>query len=259
MPSLSPLLLSQAAAVSSSSTPTPAANATAVPTAGATAAPTSVATSGPLSTSNTFPAVGGITYSLTFTGTPNPNGATFNTVGYNYNPSPPLVVPTNAPSSQPAPPSGVTPVVVYALTLSSATTVTINNNPTQVWSGVPALPAGKGYYSYFADITAGSPNGYQGPVRPGQWCRYDWREWWWVRNADVGGRRYLHHRVGLLLAHLESSSARCCAAVPHHVNEVGGRSADPRFNRRGDLGFPLTFLALVASCGSTNANLLPRI
>jgi hypothetical protein len=75
-------------------------------------------------------------------------------------------VPTNAPSSQPSPTGGATPVVVFAFAFTSATSVTINNNPTQVWSGVPALPAGKGYYSYFADITAAAPNGYSGPFVP---------------------------------------------------------------------------------------------
>jgi hypothetical protein len=119
-----------------------------------------------LNTSNTFPTVGGITYSLTFTGAPSPNGATFSTTGYNYNPSPPLAVPTNAPSSQPSPTGGATPVVVFAFTFTSATSVTINNGPTQAWSGVPALPAGKGYYSYFADITGAVPNGFQGPFVP---------------------------------------------------------------------------------------------
>jgi hypothetical protein len=54
--------------------------------------------------------------------------------------------------------------VVFAATfVNAATSVTIPNGPTQTFTGVPALPAGKSYYTYFADLTAAMPNGYGGP------------------------------------------------------------------------------------------------
>lgn len=147
------------------STPLAVATATSSPTSNpsstATAAPTSVASSAVLATTTTFASVAGIGLSITFTGAPNPAGVSFSTVSYNS--AQPAAVPTNAPGSQPSPGAGVTPVVVFAETFNATTTVTIPNNPTQTFTGVPALPAGKSYYTYFADLTAATPNGYSGP------------------------------------------------------------------------------------------------
>ena len=150
-------------AVVATATPTVSANATAGPTsvAGATAAPTSVAATVVLTTTTTFSTVAGIAQTLTFPSAPSPAGASYSTVSYNY--APPTAVPTNMPTSQPTPGSPL--VVVYALTFTSATAETVAS-PIQTFTGVPSLPAGKGYYQYFADITAGTSNGYSGPYTP---------------------------------------------------------------------------------------------
>lgn len=150
-------------AVVATATPTANANATSGPTsvAGATAAPTSVAATVTLTTTTTFATVGGIAQTLAFPSAPSPAGASYSTVSYNY--APPTAVPTNMPTSQPTPGSPL--VVVYAVTFTSATAETVSS-PTQTFTGVPALPAGKGYYQYFADITAGTSNGYSGPYTP---------------------------------------------------------------------------------------------
>jgi hypothetical protein len=147
-------------AVVATATPTAGPTGTAGPTsaAGATAAPTSVAATVALNTTTTFSTVAGIAQTLAFPGAPNPAGVTYSTVSYNY--APPTAVPTNMPTSQPTP--GNPLVVVYALTFTSATSVTVQS-PTQTFTGVPSLPAGKGYYTYFADITAGASQGYNGP------------------------------------------------------------------------------------------------
>lgn len=148
---------------SASSSPGTSASPSSSPVGAAT--PTSVSTSAPLTSSVTFPTVGGYGLALTFPSAPSPSGVSTSITGYNYAPA---GIPTNAPNAQPSPASGETATVVatWEFTPSGSSTISVQS-PQQVFTGLSAAPSGKAYYSYFADVTAGASNGYNGGTGSG--------------------------------------------------------------------------------------------
>lgn len=158
-----PATAKPSASASASSSPGTSASPSSSPVGSAT--PTSATTTAPLTSSVTFPTVGGYGAKLSFASAPSPNDVSTSITGYNYGPA---GIPTNAPNAQPSPASGETATVVATWEFTPAGSGTISvPAPEQVFSGLSAAPSGKAYYSYFADITAGASNGYNGGTGSG--------------------------------------------------------------------------------------------
>lgn len=132
------------------------------------AASTSATTTATLGTTLTLAAVAGYTGTLSFTSMPSPTGVMVTSTGYNYAPpaalptAPPAAFPTNPPGSQPSPSGGATPTVIVGWVFEPSAAVTVSS-PAQTYTGIPAPAAGKSYYTYFGDMTAGTSFGYDGP------------------------------------------------------------------------------------------------
>jgi hypothetical protein len=172
----SALLIASCGGGGGSSSPSPTATPTTAPTSTPTSAPTSTptgtptatpspaATTAPLSATVSFATVGAYGLSLTFSPPPSPAGVVVNAVSYSG--APPTAVPTNAPGAQPSPAAGTTPTVVSSFTFqipAGQPAVTVPS-PRQAFVGLAAPAAGTNYYTYFADITAKTSNGYSGPL-----------------------------------------------------------------------------------------------